>query len=178
MAKRKVIFGYSDSQPQPADPYLMRAFCFSDYDLHFNQQGDLSETQFYRLQRHRNIVSYLFLASVFIPLIAWYSTTRAIPTIVQMSWLACVMILFVMPLMIVTVSMWRRYELDIYDSRVRRVTGAIKLNSSHHSGASMIVADQVFRINRKQWLVLKNHKAYTIYFVPNTKIVLSIKPIS
>ena len=176
MAKRKVIFAYSNSQPEPADPYLMRAFSFNAYDLHFNQQGDLSETQYHRLHRHRKIVSYLFLASVFAPLLAWYSSTRQIPLPIQMTGLGFVTLLFVIPLMIVTGAIWRRYELDIYDSRVRGVTGVVNLNSGHHSGASMRVADRVFRLNRKQWLALSNDESYTIYFIPNTKIVLSIKP--
>lgn len=175
MAKRKVIFGYSDTQPEPADPRLMTAFSFNAYDLQFNQQGDLSETQFYRLQRHRNITSYLFLGILFIPVMAWYISTRAIPMIIQMTWLAFVILLFVIPLMVVTVSIWRRYESDIYDSRVCHVTGIVDLNSGYHSGASMIVKDRVFRLNRKQWLALTNQGAYTIYFAPNTKIVLSIK---
>jgi hypothetical protein len=39
----------------------------------------------------------------------------------------------------------------------------------------MKIADVTFKLNKKQWLALKNHEAYTIYFTSNTKIVLSIK---
>jgi hypothetical protein len=94
MVKRKVIFSYADAQPNPADPYLMEAFNFTEYDLHFNQHGDLSEQQFYRLQKRRQITIYTLFGLSLMPLGAWHLFAQEISQIQQEIGVVIVVVFF------------------------------------------------------------------------------------
>lgn len=175
IAKRKIVYGYTSTEPAPADPYLMAAFNFNEYDLHFNQQGDLSDRQFKDLRERRTYIILFItlvaifpfilgmttnLGSIYVPLIGFY-------IVITIIWLKLVW------------TYWSRYSNDMYDAPIARVTGDVQLNfeSPRRSGTyalTMTINEQHFQLNKPQFLAMKNRDMYTVYYTPNSKHLLSI----
>ncbi len=177
LAKRKIVYGYSNIQPAPADPYLTRAFKFNEYDLHFNQQGDLSDRQFQTLRQHRTFATCLVALIALVPLVMWFGLTREQPLWAQLVALGGVSAFICLPLFAIVWSFWSRYSRDMYDAPIVRATGSLALDlNTGRNGVylAMKIDGQQFRLNKAQFLALKNRDVYTVYYTPNTRRLLSI----
>lgn len=178
MAKRKIVFGYAETEPAPANSYLMEAFKFTAYDLHFNQEGDLSDTQFERLSNLRRFTVGLLTAIACFPLLVWFGLNSQAQLLEQVLVFGGVTVLICLPLLCVAWSYGARYYKDMYTAPIESTTEKVHLDvyTSSRRGASltMRIGKETFSLNKKQFLALKNRDIYTVYYTPNTKRLLSI----
>jgi len=177
IAKRKIVYGQATTQPAPADPRLMSAFNFNEYDLHFNKRGDLSDRQFQELRQQRTFATLLLSAIASFPLLMWLGLRMDFPLLPQFIAFGAISLLICAPLFGVAWSFWSRYTHDMYDAPIFRATGEIDLDMRvTRNGAylSMTIDGQQFKLNKAQFLAVKNRDIYTIYYTSNTKRLLSI----
>jgi len=177
LTKRKIVYGHATTTPAPTDPYLMRAFKFNEYDLHFNQRGDLSDRQFQTLYEHRRFATVLLSAIALFPLLMWFGLRGDMPLIPQIIVFGGVSLLVCVPLLGVAWRFRSRYSNDMYDAPIARVTGLLELDiTTGRQGMYMMmtIEGQQFKLNKAQFLAVKNREPYTVYYTSNTNHLLSI----
>lgn len=162
------------------DPIVMDAFDFNADDMYINQQGDISDYQLGCLKNSRLTNTAIWLGLMFIPILFGvffmqkYQGFSSQPgmTVWMMVGLVCLILL------IAARNIWNRYTDDMYHNQVEEISYTIDMDIENEgkSGISytLYIVDLRFKLNKKQFLALKNRELYTLFYTPSTKKLLSI----
>ena len=161
MKKRKIVYGYAQSNPPPANPHLMEAFKFTAYDLLFNQNGDLSDTQFKRLSNLRWFTIGLLAAIASIPIILGIGISPWLDELQHTVLFGSIMFIISMPFFGAAWSYGARYYKDIYTAQIESITDKVHLDlhtGQYGASLTMQIGKERFRLNKKQFLAFEKSR--------------------
>jgi hypothetical protein len=166
---------------------LMKAVGFSASDLPPNRNGQLSEAQCRRLSsiRTQNALKYSVLAIVFGSFTvlfqvapSWkHSSSSTIATV----FFGALVALFVFGL----IAGQQQFASDLKQGRVCSVTGLAILESEVQrrnryevqTRYFMTIQNTKFKLSKKLYVAFKHLEPYTVYYAPNSKIILADEPL-
>ncbi|HEX2623451.1 MAG TPA: hypothetical protein VHL11_24990 [Phototrophicaceae bacterium] len=156
---------------------LSQVFQFDESDLEANREGKLTQQQLTRItsERYRNI---LWIGMVILAGLIVLFLLEVIPIFS----LAAEYTPFVMIGFGVLVS-YRQFMLllklsrDSRERQINSVEGVIQLavGGKDQTTDSLKIQDETFKLNRRQFFALKNHEPYTIYYLSNSRLIVSIE---
>jgi hypothetical protein len=154
---------------------LMDAIGFTEEDLEFNLEGDLSDAQEAWLNGERSLWMYrivlalvVFGAACIFILINLDGATEY-----QIIIGFCI---FTGMFVFASISKWMQFNGDLRDG-IEVAEGRIKLDirdkAQEHSKYRIIIENITFKIDKDIFLAFKNGDPYAIYYAPHTKTILS-----
>lgn len=173
------------AKKEEPDPKLMEVLGFTAEDLQANREGYLTKVQRERLNSQRRSSQFDYLFLFIVPLAGAALLMLADGASVGTTMFIGLAILLAYGIFnsVMRYSSYRQFDADLYKGNIQAVEGEIRKNSAFSLGRSL---DETFRIEIgklsfpvKETTIsaFKSHQSYRIYYVPNTKTILSAEMI-
>jgi hypothetical protein len=167
---------------------LRIAFRFDNEDLDANRNGYMTKRQRVTLNNKRweKMLPYTgIVALLAFMFVCGLTSSGSRPDAIQNTLSGLGLLLCIFGPLIVGTSLlgyreWRRIKTDLYKGDVSIAMGLVRLDilSSGKGSISykLDIAGTKFDISKDQLLAIKNGERYRVFFVPNSKVILSVEP--
>lgn len=158
---------------------LGHAFRFTQDDLYVNQKERVAEDQVAILQTQQQIYGFLLIVVSFALIVIVVISSAVMSINLENCFVAGVFILAVLIALICVGKKFADYRNDIKRTVVKRLCGEIALDitaSRYGARYYLVLEGRKFRLrNKEQLLALRDQEAYCVYYVPNSRYILSVE---
>lgn len=159
------------------DMRLRKAFGFTQDDINANRNGHLTERQLLELgDLYRGNIIFTVVIILVLVFLAFYVLTVEF-SLTGFTIVLCLLVLGFLAVVWIDPQKWRNARRS---NSVAILCGQIRLSIVRYGRYKATVCrlrikDQKFEIERRQLLALRDYGTYCIYYVPNSRHILSIE---
>lgn len=165
----------------------MKQFKFTQEDLNANRDGYMSERQKLHWRQRRRLTTLAFRLGQILVVILLAGLVQLTVQKNGITWLAFIVGLMGLAVLWTTGDLLNPamdYHDDLRKGHVYTICGIVErltLKKAYRSRPSEVYKIRLenveFRVNPDQWAVFTSRREYCVYYMPESKIVLSVEPL-